>query len=250
MDFFKLGKIGAKAHWLQYHKPVRKHISKNYSLLKKEKARLIGFIMGDGSIDRLKYPINPANQHYDISFYPDSLEVAKIFIADFKKLYLKEPIIRQRNNYYSLRVSSKPACDDLRSFGEYTSLKWKFPNKLKTKEEKIEWLKAIFDCESCVGKKNIQFQSVSKIGIESIKKLLEELGILSNIYKYARKNKRWNDNYILIISRKENIKRYAELIGFNHPVKQQKLTKLAGVPERLMGESRKLVSARTPRFES
>lgn len=83
-----------------------------------------------------------------------------------------------------------------------------------------------------------------------MKKLLKELGIESPVYLSKRSNPKWNTNYIPVVGKKENIKRFAEVVGFNHPTKQRKLCLLAGVPERLMGESRKLVSARTPRFES
>ncbi len=137
---------------------------------------------------------------------------------------------------------------------EFGSLNWQFPNQFKSREEKIEWIRAIFDCESYVGPKNIQLQSVSEKGINSIKELLEEFGVNSKIYRYKRKKKKQNTNYLLFISRKENIRKYLKLIGFNHPKKLKKLKILAGVPEWLMGRSRiskrKPLSARTSRFKS
>ena len=246
-DYFKLGKIGAKAHWKQVNGPIHEHIRKNHKTLKKEKARLVGFIMGDGCISVLGNI--PTRQHHDICFYPDHESMVELFIEDFKKLYLKSPHIRNLGKYYAVRVSSKPACDDLRSFGDFSSLKWKAPI-FSSKGESIEWLKAMFDCEAHISKKDIRIQSVSKNGIDSVKQLLHSFGIDSKAYTYNRKNPNWNTNHILVISRRENIKRYQNLIGFNHKNKHLKLNLLAGVPERLMGQSRKLVSARTSRFES
>ena len=230
MDFYNLGKIGAKAHWEKLHKPIINHIQKNHTYLFKEKARLLGFIMGDGSISKLGKPAS--TQNHDICFYPDDNQMLSIFLSDFEKLYLKKPKVKNLGKYFSVRVSSKPACDDLRSFGEFTSLKWELPKKLKSLPEKQEWLRAIFDCEACIGKRQIQFQSVSQKGVESIKQVLQEFGIDTKIYIYDRKHINWNLNYILVISKKENIVKYKDLIGFNHSKKQEKLKILAGVPER------------------
>lgn len=225
MDFYKLGKIGAKAHWKKYHQPIREHINKKHGQLFSEKARVLGFLMGDGSVSELKYPFT-TNQHYDISFYPDNFEVAKIFLKDFEKLYLKKPTVRKEEKYYRIRVSSKPAWEDLTKIANFSSLSWEFPQLINSKKGKIEWLRAMFDCEAYVGKKVIQFQSVSKKGISSIKDVLKSLGVDSKIYKYKRKNIKWNLNYILVISKIENLSRYRDLIGFNHLLKQEKLSNL------------------------
>lgn len=213
-------------------------------------SRLCGFIMGDGylSIRREK---GKKWFHHEISFYPDNIEVAELFRDTFKDIYKKEPSIKTLNNYFRVRVVSPVACKHLSSFSKFSTLDWRIPDfVLKDNESKIEFLRAIFDCEGYVGKRNIQFQSVNREGIYQIKYLLMELGIISSIYSYKRTNPRWNINYILVISRRENIKKYAQTIGFNHPLKIIKLVDIAGVPERLMGQSRELVSARTSRFDS
>ncbi len=225
MDFYKLGKIGARAHWKKNHQPIREYINAKHNKLFKEKARMLGFLMGDGSVSKLKYPIT-TNQHYDISFYPDNLEVAKLFLEDFEKLYLKKPTLRKEEKYYIIRVSSKPAWEDLTKIANFSSLNWEFPQKLKSKKEQVEWARAMFDCEACVSKRVIQFQSVSEKGISSIKSLLRSFGIDSKLYHYERKNKNWNTNHILVISKKENLIKYKNLIGFNHPVKQEKLANM------------------------
>lgn len=219
--------------------------SKNNFLI----SRLCGFIMGDGCLeDRID---KKGWRHNEIRFYPDNLDVANLFIDTFEKIYQKRPTIRYVKNYYRVRVTSPVACKYLLKISGFSKLAWRVPNKiLNNRISKIEFLKAMFDCEGSVGKRNVQLQSVNKIGIEGLKKLLSKLRIESKIYSYKRGNPRWNINYILIVSKKENIKRFTEVVGFNHPVKQRKLCLLADVPERLMGESRKLVSARTPRFES
>lgn len=212
-------------------------------------ARLCGFLSGDGHI---KIRIDKKHwHHYEIKFYPDSLDVANLFVKTFKELYEKTPSITYVKNYYRVRVTSEVACRHLLNISTYDTHTWQVPRFVaKSESFKVEFLRAIFDCEASVGKKNIQFQSVNQKGIKQVQELLESLGINSKIYIYKRSNPLWSTNYILVVSRKENIKRYMSLVGFNHPLKNKKGFNLADVPERLMGGSRKPVSARTPRFES
>lgn len=220
-DFKKLSKFGLKARWAKVHLPVVNHINQNHRSLLVEKARLIGFIMGDGSLTCRESHFK--KRYSVLTFYPDDERMLKLFLSDLEKLYLKKPRVKNLGKYYSVRADSKPAWEDLRTYGDFSSLNWEFPKRLKSKVEKIEWLRAIFDCESYVGKKDIRIQSVSKKGVYSIQKLLNEFGITSKTYKYKRKNKNWNVNYILSIMGKENIKKYSDLIGFNHSKKQIKL---------------------------
>lgn len=212
-------------------------------------AQLCGFIAGDGSI-KIRKDGNGFN-HYDISFYPDDLLMAQKYINTFEEVYEKKPSIVPLNNFYRVRVSSKVACDHLLKISTFDTYNWKVPDFVFSDLlYKSEFLRAIFDCESHVSKNNIQLQSVNQNGVNQLRELLAAFGIESKIYRYKRKNSKWGINYILVIGRKENIKKYAEFIGFNHSIKIKKLALLAGVPERLMGQSRKLVSEKIPRFES
>ncbi len=223
MDFTVLGKIGARAHWKYIHHPVREHIERNHNNLKIEKARLLGFLMGDGSVSGKK---EGTQLHHDFCFYPDHEKLADLFINDFNLLYLKKPYLRKEKHYFIIRVSSKPAWEDVVKIANFSSLTWDFPKILKSDEERKEWIRAIADCEGHVGKSGITIQSVNQKGLISVQKLLEEFNITSKIYSYKRKNENWNVNYILVISKKDNLKRYKETIGFNHPIKFQKLNNL------------------------
>jgi len=193
---------------------------------KNYKARILGFLAGDGNID-IRHEKNRVNaKHHDISFYPDHNSMISPFMESFIYLYLKEPTVKKRKNYFSVRVSSKPACIDLISTVSFGIHKWEVPfNFLDTKESRIEWVRAFFDCEASVSKYQIQVQSVNENGLEQVKNLLNELGIESRIYKYERKNKNWNTNYILCIKRKVIRQRFLNRIGFNHELKHRKLEK-------------------------
>lgn len=237
-DYRRLSQIGLKARWEKKYKQTKIHIEQNHKHLLIEKARLMGFIMGDGSITSRE--CNFKTHHHDIRFYPDDKVLAELFINDFKKLYLKKPSIKEEANYYIIHVSSRPAWEDLQNIAHFSSLNWNIPKSFKTKEESIEWVRSLFDCEGYVGKKVIQMQSVSKAGIYKIKNILNDWGISSSICVYKRKKNTHNINYILSITSKTNLFKFSKFVGFNHLRKRLKLAKIAAdVPEWLLERSRK-----------
>lgn len=212
-------------------------IPSNFPLI----ARLCGYISGDGSIC-VRKEFNKTTTHYDISFYPDHESLIFPFVDAFKRLYAKTPSIKRLNNFYTVRVCSKLASEDLLSITSFKSKEWIVPSKLLDSDSsKIEWIKAYFDSESYVSKNNICVQSVNKEGLYQVKELLNYFGINSKIYEYKRKQKQWSTNYLLFISERNSREAYLNKIGFNHKVKLAKLkSQLSqGSRIRLMGSSRK-----------
>lgn len=229
--------LGVRARNRMRQIEEKKQKEKLFLKLKKDKnkvilSRLCGFIAGDGT---LSIRNDGKNMHYDLRFYPDDLYLAKIFVDTFFKLYDKYPRIKKTGNFYTVDVCSKLACNHLKSVSSFGTLSWIIPSNLFiSNKSKIEFIRAFFDCEAYVSKsKNvIQVQSVNKSGLYSLMNLLEEFGIICKMYTYERKNKNWNTNYLLTILGKENVIKFARLIGFNHSIKQTKLLKLAGMAKR------------------
>jgi len=187
------------------------------------RARICGYLAGDGSISK-RFDKVQRKMHHDIVFYPDNESVAKNFICSFEALYGKRPKMLNLGNYFKVRTELKPACVDLLKEGSFRSLEWSIPKfVLKNKELMKEWLRAFFDCESYVGPRIIQVQSVNKEGLIHIQKVLKTFGVESRIYEYKRKNPNWNINYLLSIMKLDSRLKYLKTIGFNHPIKQQKL---------------------------
>jgi len=112
-------------------------------------------------------------------------------------------------------------------YGPIKSLEWTIPNFCNSKQKKREWLRAFFDCEAHVNKQSICVQSVNKQGLEQIKQCLQEFNINALTYKYERKQKNWNTNYLLFIFRKKDRQRFLKVIGFTHHKKLERLS--AGV---------------------
>lgn len=234
-NFSKRNRKVAISRWKKEEEKYKYHlksISKSREY-KNFKARLMGFLAGDGNVDIRKENKRKNAEHHDVAFYPDHHSMIDSFVESFYFLYLKKPKIVKKDNYYILKVSSKPACLDLIKTATFSTHGWEVPfNFLDTKESKIEWLKAFFDCEAYVGNNNIRVQSVNKEGLQQVKQLLEELKIESKMYKYERKNKKWNTNYVLSINKKSMGIEFLKTVGFNHELKNKKLeNRIASVPE-------------------
>ncbi|NYZ79624.1 hypothetical protein H0N95_00040 [Candidatus Micrarchaeota archaeon] len=207
-----------------------------------KKAMIHGFLAGDGTVSIRREHRVPTTVHYDIFFYPDHIKLVDLYCAAFEQVYGKKLTLCKRGfenygNCYAIKSCCKKATIDLLSLAPIATYEWRVPfNFLEDKKSKIEWVKAFFDAEAHVSTvKNVRItvQSVNKKGIKDVKKLLEGLGITSSkVYKYKRKQTKWGANYILTIYRKNEVKKYAELIGFNHPEKMSKLN--AGIAEWLM----------------
>ena len=188
------------------------------------KSRLCGFLVGDGSVF-IRKEKKTGKVHHELRFYPDNLVLAKIFLETFDKVYGRKCGLRSESNgkYFMIYINCKNAILDLLSLSKFKSTKWTLPKNMKSREAKVEWLRAYFDCDGYVGPHYIQAQSVNGGGLKKVQNLLSEFGISSKMYVYHRKEKSWNTNYLLNINRKEMKLRFLKEIGFNHPLKRKKL---------------------------
>lgn len=222
------GKKGALIRWNKFNKKIIDNLrvkNKPYHLLLK--ARLCGFLAGDGTVKIRRENKNINRINYEVNFFPDHISLVKPYLQAFEELYCKKPSIKMDGKLYRIRTKCKIAYLDLSKISKFGLYIWEVPfNFLKNGKLKIEWLRAFFDSEGYVGNKEIRVQSVNEKGLHQVKQLLEELGIESKMYKYERKNKNWNTNYILSIMKKDHRKMYLNKIGFNHEIKLLKLKRL------------------------
>jgi len=196
---------------------------KDETVRKRLQSRLIGYLQGDGSVGR-NYDKATGRYHHNIMFYPDHIKVAELFANTFYELYGRRINIKKLENHYKVRVCHRVAYQELTSMTTFDSLGWQAPyNLLHDVNSKREWLSAMFDCESYVGPRTIVVNSVNKRGLLQVQQLLQEFGIQTRFYQYQRKQKNWNTNYILAISRISDRQTFLKRIGFNHPRKQEKL---------------------------
>jgi len=218
MDIFEHNKKVAIARWANVHNKEKEFIVDNPPL----KARLAGYLAGDGSVIVTRESNKPT--HFAIKFYPDHISLVNSYVQAFKILYNKEPKVIAHKNFFSVIVYSKTIVEDLLKLGSFGKLKWRAPMEiLNSQEAKKEWLMAIFDCEGYVGKNQIKIQTVNKEGIADIKNLLLEFGIKANSYVYHPKNNKWNTVYILSINKKSERIKFLNSVGFHHSIKLGKL---------------------------
>lgn len=221
MEKSKSNKLIAISRWRKILDKEKEFISKNSVKNKYLKARLLGYLAGDGNVSIRRD--NKGTIHHEIRFFPDHESLIRPFVEAFEKVYNKTPVLKKLKNHYILRIYSKVSVLDILKSGDLSTLSWSIPLDIIDKQSKKEWLSAFFDSEAYVGKDRITIGSVNKRGIEQIQALLREFNIDSRIYNYKQKNKNWNDVSILIILKREDRMNYLKYIGFNHSLKTEKL---------------------------
>jgi len=228
MNINQRNKKVALSRWQKIHlgeKSLLKQNSDKYFL----KARLCGFLAGDGSVMIRKD--NDDKMHYVVRFFPDHDSLIEPFTESLFKVYNKKPIIKKNYSHNGLICYSKVVVEDLLGMTDFGLLEWRIPfNILVDKKSKIEWLRAFFDCEAYVGKNHLKIQTVNKKGMDDLEKLLLEFGIKSKRYIYHPKKKNWNNVYILLINSKSDRLKFLNTIGFNHKLKLSKLQNMLESP--------------------
>ncbi len=221
MDIKTRNKLNVISRWKKLQYNEQEYIEctgKHYQHLK---ARILGYLAGDGNIYIGK---TSKNRHHSIRFFPDHSSLLKPYCEAFSKVYNKTPIIKPLSNKYCVTVDSKIVVLNMTSSASFGLFNWEVPIIfLKDKRSKKEWLRAFFDAEAYVGKNHIKIQTVNEKGMGQMKRLLEEFGIESKKYVYIPKNIKWSPNHIIFINKKSSRYKYFKEIGFSHILKQKKL---------------------------
>lgn len=210
----------AEIRWKKYHNVEEEYIHKNNDL--NIKASLCGFIAGDGCINQRK---SGKYTYYELRMFPDHLSLVEKLSKDFLQVYNKRPSLKRLNNFYLMRVYSQKVILDLLSYSLFGVKKWIIPpfvfNDLNFKKE---WIKSFFDAEAYVNNNYIKVHSINKEGLIQVQNILNnDFEIKSHVYTYFPKEKTYNLQYSLLIMKKTFRIKYANLIGFNHLSKMDKL---------------------------
>ncbi len=224
MRINEINRKKARERWGRIHAEEERLIRKNKKGNEHLKARIYGYLCGDGSVSMREEKGRPGMIHADIYFYPDHKLLIRPFTEAFYQIYRKRLTLRNLGTYYSLRLVSMTAAKDILADGRMTSMEWRVPDWIReSKRNSREWLRAFFDCEAYVCTWDLRIQSVNRQGLRQVAEMLKKFGITSKEYIYQRKNKNWNTNYHLSVGGRENRKAFLNLIGFNHVDKLGKL---------------------------
>ena len=111
-------------------------------------------------------------------------------------------------------------CADLLSYGKFGTYDWAVPQIIFDSYDEyvlINFLQGLYDSEGHAGNYNVDLSSVNSSGLAQVKVLLKRLGIDSKIYGVA-----------LVITKKDNIRRFRNKIGFTIKRKINKLNSFYG----------------------
>jgi|SRR3989344_4614321 len=222
MDIAERNELNVESRWRKIQKAEKQHIERNVNKNAHLKARIFGYLAGDGNIyvGRTK-----SNKHHSARFFPDHHSLLEPFCKAFEIVYGKAPLVYKLPNFYCVTIDSKVIIQDIIKQADFGVTRWRVPfNILVNRIAKKEWLRAFFDCEAYVCRNHIKIQTVNKAGMLEVKSLLEEFDIPSRYYVYTPKNEKWKVNHMLFLV-KEARKNYLDNIGFNHSIKQSKLKK-------------------------
>ncbi|MDP2907812.1 MAG: LAGLIDADG family homing endonuclease [Nanoarchaeota archaeon] len=192
-----------------------------------EKAYVIGALCGDG------YMYYKVGECYQIGLSVTDEGFCKEFRNCLYKVYKILPTrekerIRNKNwkPQYTTRLCSKEACDDILSYGSFTTESWRVPGIIKHSNLiiKSSFLRGIYDSEGSIDKKSkrIGFTSINKEGTNDIQELLRNYNVRSSIGTRKRKFNR-KEKYELRIQDRASVEQFFKLIGFTITYKQEAL---------------------------
>lgn len=123
---------------------------------------------------------------------------------------------------YKVFVRSKRMYENLMKYGPYTSADWHVPEEIVKSADKIqrEFLKAFFEDEGTVLRREIRLYSINKKGLVEIQQLLKGFQIQSSIVKGFGERR---NVFGLVIRKKEERQKFASSIGFLSAKKNNKM---------------------------
>lgn len=188
-----------------------------------DKIAICGFLAGDGSVQIRK---EKTFLHYQIDFFPDDVTMLETYATLMNRVYHKKPSIRQRDNVFHLRNTSKIIVLDLLNYTKFGIRKWEIP-RLALQDDDLGkvWLKAFFSSDGYVGANTVRIQTVNKYGMLQLSELLEHYKIRHHCYEYQSAQEKISRVFIVAINRKEDRLRFFNEIGFWHAKKELCLRK-------------------------
>jgi hypothetical protein len=192
---------------------LKKPTNKNYRVLSKEKAYILGVLCGDGYIDKKRIKLE--------------IRKDKEFIEKFQKCLEKVYGIRYQHKFYKKReslildISSMIIAKDLNKYGIFRTKNWIVPDLIKksnNKEVISKFLCGLYDSDGYANKYSIGITCSSYNGLKDVSQLLRMLGIKNSLknYKYP----------MIYIGKRDNIRLFRNNIGFTIERKMNRITEV------------------------
>ncbi len=185
----------------------------------KDFAQFLGYLMGDGSIEK-----------YRISFSEQNKEIALSYQKKYNKFFsIKSSYkFRETKNYHQIRFTSRPLIRLIKN--EFPELKKArdsvIPEKILKSPNSIiaAFLRGFFDAEGYVSSK-LGLGINNKVLAQQIQMLFLRFGIISSVMEYDNSRNPYSNNkrYVLEISEKKSLKLFDKVIGFSSKIKDKRL---------------------------
>lgn len=189
----------------------------------KNLAQIIGYLLGDGSIEDERLNFYEEDEKTSI-FYEKLLR--KVFNAKTRTRF------KTSKNYYEIRCNGKPIVRLIRQeFPEVSSARTStIPKKILKSENKIlaGFLRGLFDAEGFVTKRGLSAGMNNEILIKQVQTTLLRFGILSSVHEYDNRGNPYSNNmrFTIDITEGKSLKIFKKEIGFSFPRKMKKLNAL------------------------
>jgi len=196
--------------------------------MKDSTIRVVSHLMGDGHVNSRYLRYNNKNDFLREQFIKD-------FVNSFGVVHFIKGVVNSGIPF--VQVQNKKIINQLFKLSKsYLSGDIEFPNFLKTKNQKILFVKSLFDDEGTVGfrvfNKTGEIKRDLHLALKS-RKMIRQLKYFLDNSLYIKTNKIVKDKrirngkiyitWVLYITGKENLQRFKEIIGFHHPDKIEKL---------------------------
>lgn len=199
-----------------------KNIKRGHKTLTKQKARLIAHLIGDGCVYKCRTDYNIKYEVKDIDLL-NQFEDDLFYVYGLKPTLGFNPSGKTGNLIPYVRLRSKRAFEDLKTYCEFDSSNWSVPTQFSCadKDIKIEFLRALFDDEGSVIPQHnnaiVRLYSINLTGLLQVKAMIEELDIpLKIVPGFGDKR----NVYAITI---KDIKLFYDKLGFHSIRKQARL---------------------------
>ncbi|MEK6953193.1 MAG: LAGLIDADG family homing endonuclease, partial [Nanoarchaeota archaeon] len=212
-------------------------------------ARLLGFIISDGSMNRRQRRTKDSRGNWynsdrqRLRYFSDDIILLNKVKEDINSLFDYTPnIVKDKNRCPAVQVISQEICQSLFNYGVpfgFKSSIVEIPEIVFQSSTIVqrEFLKALFTGDGTVSTHTyqIEYYSNSEKLLQEISYLLHQEGIICKIKpKMARLNNKIFNSYRLYIQGQENLLKFYHKIGF-YSKKQEKLKELLNKYKKNMG---------------
>jgi len=206
---------------------IRKTCLKLPSFLTKDLAQFLGYLIGDGNLEKER-----------VRFSEGNLQTAEFYRKLSGKLFNAKTSIKHRKskNYFQVGVSGKPIVRFIeKEFPEAKRAEYCVPEKILKSSDKVisSFLKGLFDAEGYVTERSIAISMNNKKIIQQIQLLLLRFGIISSLHEYDNRRNIYSKKHRFTADITETIssKLFKKKIGLTSTKKTKKLNKLLNLRE-------------------